>query len=73
MIGRRLEDDEVSTRFPAADAEDKLNGDVALRINVLADQRLGDLLANVLLGRFLALSDYIDEIEDLSLLDDNRR
>ena len=71
MIFSIVKHHKISSWFLRSKSQYKLNGDISLRISVLADKRLGYLLTYVFLRSFLSLSTSIDEVEHLSLLNDN--
>jgi len=81
VLGISGKDDQIGTRLAAAEPQGEFDGDVLrqgefdgdvlLRVAVFAHQGLGDLLPDVFLWGFLALSLAVDEIQHFALLDDD--
>lgn len=71
VFGIGGKDGQIGARFAAAEPQREFDGDILLRIAILADQRFGDFLPDVFFGGFFTLRLAVDEVQYLALLDND--
>src|SRR5690606_20291168 len=71
--GAFIEDNQVGPRPARAKPKHVFDSYLRLLIIIFANKRLRDFLTDVLFWRFVALSDSVNIVQDLALLDDYGR